>query len=98
LEPTLPGLYSRHPAARGAESPRAYPLPRGDRELVDFINVWLDLKKRDRTIETLYDYWILGKNAVPKQPRCVICQIKHLYLTNHIHDSFSRLRPSMARY
>jgi len=51
------------------KAPVAYPLPRGDRELVDFINVWLDLKKRDRTIETLYDYWILGKNAVPKQPR-----------------------------
>ena len=51
------------------KAPVAYPLPRGDRELVDFINVWLDLKKRDRTIETLYDYWILGQNAVPKQPR-----------------------------
>ena len=39
-----------------------------DRELADFINVWIELKKRDRTIDTLYDYWILGKNAVPKQP------------------------------
>jgi ABC-type amino acid transport substrate-binding protein len=51
------------------KGPVAYPLPHGDRELVDFINVWLELKKRDRTIETLYDYWILGKNAVPRQPR-----------------------------
>jgi ABC-type amino acid transport substrate-binding protein len=51
------------------KGPVAYPLPRGDRELADFINVWLELKKRDRTIETLYDYWILGKNAVPRQPR-----------------------------
>ena len=50
------------------KGPVAYPLPRGDRELVDFINVWLELKKRDRTIDGLYDYWILGKNAVPKQP------------------------------
>jgi ABC-type amino acid transport substrate-binding protein len=48
--------------------PVAYPLPRGDREMADFINVWIELKKRDRTIDTLYDYWILGKNAVPKQP------------------------------
>ena len=46
----------------------AYILPRGDREWVDFINVWIELKKRDRTIDALYDYWILGKNAVPKQP------------------------------
>jgi Na+/H+-dicarboxylate symporter/ABC-type amino acid transport substrate-binding protein len=50
------------------KGPVAYPLPRGDRELADFINVWIELKKRDRTIDTLYDYWILGKNAVPKQP------------------------------
>jgi Na+/H+-dicarboxylate symporter len=45
------------------------PLPRGDRELADFINMWLDLKRRDRTIQSLYDYWILGKNAVPPRPR-----------------------------
>ena len=50
------------------KGPVAYPLPRGDRELADFINVWIELKKRDRTFDTLYDYWILGKNAVPKQP------------------------------
>jgi hypothetical protein len=50
-------------------APSAYPLPRGDRELADFINIWLELKKRDRTIQSLYDHWILGKNAVPPQPR-----------------------------
>jgi Na+/H+-dicarboxylate symporter/ABC-type amino acid transport substrate-binding protein len=60
------------------KGPVAYPLPRGDRELVDFINVWLDLKKRDGTIEALYDYWILGKNAVPRQPRwSVIRDVLH---------------------
>jgi ABC-type amino acid transport substrate-binding protein len=60
------------------KGPVAYPLPRGDRELVDFINVWLELKKRDGTIEALYDYWILGKNAVPKQPRwSVIRNVLH---------------------
>ena len=50
------------------KGPVAYPLPHGERELVDFINLWIDLKKRDKTIDALYDYWILGKNAVPKQP------------------------------
>jgi ABC-type amino acid transport substrate-binding protein len=60
------------------KGPVAYPLPRGDRDLVDFINVWLELKKRDRTIEVLYDYWVLGKNAVPRQPRwSVIRNILH---------------------
>jgi ABC-type amino acid transport substrate-binding protein len=56
----------------------AYPLPRGDRELVDFINVWLELKKRDGTIEALYDYWILGQNAEPRQPHwSVIRNVLH---------------------
>ena len=49
--------------------PVAYLLPRGDWEMVGFINTWSELKKRDRTIDALYDYWILGKNAVPQQPR-----------------------------
>ena len=36
---------------------------------MNFINTWIELKKKDRTIATLYDHWILGKHAVPKQPR-----------------------------
>jgi ABC-type amino acid transport substrate-binding protein len=60
------------------KGPVAYPLPRGDRELADFVNIWIELKKRDRTIDTLYDYWILGKNAVPKQPHwSVIRNVLH---------------------
>jgi Na+/H+-dicarboxylate symporter/ABC-type amino acid transport substrate-binding protein len=60
------------------KGPVAYLLPRGDRELADFINVWIELKKRDRTIDTLYDYWILGRNAVPKQPHwSVIRNVLH---------------------
>jgi hypothetical protein len=31
-------------------------------------NLWLELKKEDNTITALYDYWILGKNAVPTLP------------------------------
>lgn len=49
--------------------PLVYLAPRGDHEWIDVINAWLELKKRDGTIEALYDYWILGKNAVPQPPR-----------------------------
>jgi Na+/H+-dicarboxylate symporter/ABC-type amino acid transport substrate-binding protein len=49
--------------------PLAYPMARGDPELVSWINTWIELKKKDQTIAALYDYWILGKNAVPKPPR-----------------------------
>ena len=50
-------------------APLAYPLARGDQEMVDFINLWIELKKKDKTITRLYDYWILGKHAVPEPPR-----------------------------
>ena len=49
--------------------PLAYPMPHGDSEWVNFINSWIDLKRKDKTVAALYDYWILGKNAVPKRPR-----------------------------
>jgi len=58
--------------------PLAYPMARGDPELVSYINTWIELKKKDKTIASLYDYWILGKNAVPKQPRwSVIRNVLH---------------------
>lgn len=50
-------------------APLAYPLAHGERDLADFLNLWITLKKEDRTLPGLYDYWILGKNAVPKPPR-----------------------------
>jgi hypothetical protein len=37
--------------------------------MVNFINLWIELKKEDKTITALYDYWIPGKNAVPTPPR-----------------------------
>ena len=50
-------------------APVAYPLARGDEDLAAFLNLWIELKKQDKTIPALYDYWILGKNAVPQKPR-----------------------------
>jgi ABC-type amino acid transport substrate-binding protein len=41
--------------------PLAYAVSRDDREMVDFLSTWIELKKRDGTIESLFDYWILGK-------------------------------------
>jgi Na+/H+-dicarboxylate symporter/ABC-type amino acid transport substrate-binding protein len=58
--------------------PAAYPLARGDQELAAFLNIWIELKKQDKTIAALYDYWILGKNAVPQRPRwSVVRNILH---------------------
>src|SRR5262249_561728 len=58
--------------------PLAYLTARGDRELADFVNTWIDLKKKDQTIAALYDYWILGRNAVEQEPRwSVIRNVLH---------------------
>ena len=49
--------------------PTAYAAARDNQQLIDFMNLWIELKKQDQTITSLYDYWILGKNAAPKTPR-----------------------------
>ena len=49
--------------------PMAYAVRRGDRELVDFLNVWIELKRKDRRIAELYDYWILGGGAERSESR-----------------------------
>ena len=49
--------------------PLAYPMPRGQGEMVDFVNTWLELKRADNTIDELFEHWILGKAAGRKGPR-----------------------------
>ena len=49
--------------------PIAYAVAHGDRPLADFLTSWIALKKSDGTLDALYDYWILGRNAEPKKPR-----------------------------
>ncbi len=49
--------------------PLAYPIGGGDQVFVRFINTWIELKRKDGTLDGLYKYWILGQEAVPKQPR-----------------------------
>jgi hypothetical protein len=49
--------------------PLGYPVARGDERWVTFINTWLELKRRDGTIDALYRHWILGQNAVPPARR-----------------------------
>jgi proton glutamate symport protein len=49
--------------------PLAYAMARGDREFLDFVNAWIELKQKDGTVARLYDHWILGRGAVEKKPR-----------------------------
>jgi ABC-type amino acid transport substrate-binding protein len=49
--------------------PVAYPLARGDVRWATFVNTWIELKRRDGTLDALYRHWILGQDATAKTPR-----------------------------
>jgi len=49
--------------------PLSYGMARGDSELADYVNTWVELKKNDQTIQALYDYWILGRSAAQQERR-----------------------------
>jgi Na+/H+-dicarboxylate symporter/ABC-type amino acid transport substrate-binding protein len=50
-------------------APVAIGVARSADALADFINGWLRMKREDRTLDQLYEYWILGAGAEPTQPR-----------------------------
>jgi ABC-type amino acid transport substrate-binding protein len=49
--------------------PLAYPIARHDQALASFVNSWIELKRKDGTLDAVYKYWILGQNAEPHRPR-----------------------------
>ena len=49
--------------------PLAYPIARHDERLASFLNNWIELKRRDGTIDQLYRHWILGQTASTPRPR-----------------------------
>ncbi len=49
--------------------PLAYPVAGRDREFADFLSQWIRLKKGSGEFKQLYDHWILGQDAEPRQPR-----------------------------
>jgi ABC-type amino acid transport substrate-binding protein len=48
--------------------PLAYPLVR-DEAWREFVDQWLELKRKDGTLDELYSYWILGREAAEKRRR-----------------------------
>lgn len=49
------------PEGEVVKVPLAYPIARRDRDFATFIDVWIDLKRKDGTVQSAYDYWILGR-------------------------------------
>ena len=65
--------YPRYSVARaqgGAiQLPAAYAVPKGDVEMMEFVSNWIDLKRKDGTVDQLYEYWMMGGAAKPREPR-----------------------------
>jgi len=49
--------------------PLAYPVARGDEHWAHFVDTWIDLERRDGTIDALYSHWVLGKQAGKRRQR-----------------------------
>ena len=49
--------------------PLAYAIGQRDQALATFVNTWIELKRKDGTLDALYKYWILGLDAAPREPR-----------------------------
>lgn len=73
-----PGYQIVIPESVDTVQPVGYPIPKGDLDLLNFINGWLEFKKKDKTIDRLYNYWILGIGAEERGPRwSVIRDVLH---------------------
>jgi ABC-type amino acid transport substrate-binding protein len=53
----------------GILTPAAYAVPKGDAEMIEFVSNWVDLKRKEGSVDTLYDYWMVGGAVESKKPR-----------------------------
>ena len=58
--------------------PMAYPVRMNGSSFMRFLNTWIELKKKDGTIDRFYDHWILGRDVEQKEPRwCIARDVLH---------------------
>ena len=62
------------PKPRPVKVPLAYLVAGGDQALREIVDSWIELKRKDGTIDDLFAHWILGQNAVPAAPRWSIAR------------------------
>jgi ABC-type amino acid transport substrate-binding protein len=51
------------------KAPFGFAVARGASEMGEFLDTWIDLYRKNGTLNTLYDYWILGRNEEDDEPR-----------------------------
>jgi ABC-type amino acid transport substrate-binding protein len=57
------------PQPRPLAVPLAYIIAGHDQPLAAVVNAWIDLKRKDGTIDRLFAHWILGRDATPHRRR-----------------------------
>jgi hypothetical protein len=57
------------PKPRPFQVPLAYLGAGRDTALAGVVNTWIDLKRKDGTIDELFGHWILGREAATKTKR-----------------------------
>ena len=71
-----PGFHVVRPLERAL--PLVYPLGSPDAAFEGFINHWLELARKNATMDDLYEYWIEGKTDLENVPRwSVIRDVLH---------------------
>ena len=67
------------PKPRPMKVPLGYVIAGHDSRTVDLVNTWIDLKRKDGTIDELFAHWILGQQAEATRPRwSVVRNVLHL--------------------
>lgn len=55
-----------------------YPVPRGEREWLRFLDEWVQVKQKEGTVDALFQHWIEGRGAESLEPRwSVIRNVLH---------------------
>jgi hypothetical protein len=49
--------------------PLAYPIGRHDQNFASFLDTWIELKRKDGTIDALFKHWVLGQDPSAHRPR-----------------------------
>jgi Na+/H+-dicarboxylate symporter len=57
------------PKPRPFKVPLAYVIAGRDSAMTTVVNTWIELKRKDGTIDQLFAHWILGQDNTPKEPR-----------------------------
>lgn len=58
--------------------PVAFPLKPGDERMREFVNHWIEIRRRNGTLDRLYDHWILGRSPEGSSQRwSVIRDVLH---------------------